>query len=401
MNRYSKFIENESFLDWVYNPTPESTRFWKNYIRENPEEKETIDVLKDILISVKTNEARLSEEEKAEIFTKLFSKIKDTKSGRVYHLVSKSYKYVAVLILLLVVTMVFTNGNFRNTRDGFFDGENDMVLDSISKRSTQLVLETGNTLLIEEEESLIEYTSLGNLVVNEVDTILVNNKKEGKNLLFNKIIVPFGKRSKIILSDGSMVHLNAGTTFVFPKDFSSKQRTVFLSGEAFFEVATNKKKPFIVKMIEEKLSVEVLGTKFNVSAYPIDSNVLTVLTEGKVAISEQNLFGARKTMLQPGQLASWSKEEENMDIKQVNTYNHTSWVQGLLYFESESIVNVVRKIERYYNVNIIFAPKLNEKQINVSGKLDLNDDIERTLENLTITTEFKFEIINDNKYMIK
>lgn len=402
MKLYSKYIENESFLSWVYNPTPETTSFWQDYILKNPEEKEIINILKEILVDIKTEDIKLSEKEKEEIFTKLLNKIDNkNKPGKLFHLVKRTYKYVALLILALIVANVFIDNGFEKTNNFNFSTISETSLDSVVKENTQLIIGQEAPLLIDKKKSLIEYTQLGSIILNEKDTISGGTESKGEVALFNRLIVPFGKRSKIILSDGSVVHLNAGTKFIFPKKFTSNKRTVFLSGEAFFEVAANKEKPFVVKTIEEKILIEVLGTKFNVSAYPIDSDVLTVLTEGKVAISEKRIFRTKKTILKPGQLASWNKNNESIHIKEVNTDNYTLWTSGLLYFESESIVNIVRKIERFYNVKIVFDNISDAKNINVSGKLDLNDKIEQTLENLTITTEFKFEIINDNKYILK
>ncbi|AUP78618.1 FecR family protein [Flavivirga eckloniae] len=402
MDLYSKYIENDAFLSWVYNPTPETNRFWKDYIEENPQEEEIINVLKEILIDIKTEDVRLSEEEKEEVFTKILNKI-DTKdkSNKVYSLVKKTYKYAAIFVLLLVGTAVIINNSYKRSNNFIYEEINEVSLDSTAKTNTRLVIEAGTPLLIHEKKSVIEYTKQGNVVLNERDTIKVDIKNEGKSLLFNKLIVPFGKRSKVILSDGSVVHLNAGTRFVFPKEFAEDDRTVFLSGEAFFEVATNKEKPFVVKTIDEKILIEVLGTKFNVSAYPIDPEILTVLTEGKVVVVEKNIFNTQRAILKPGQLASWNKTEKRVNIKYVNTDNYTLWTSGLLYFESESIMNIVRKIERFYNVKIVFENIADAKNINVSGKLDLNDNIEKTLENLTTTTKFKFEIINDKKYVLK
>ncbi|MDO5979766.1 FecR family protein [Flavivirga spongiicola] len=402
MKLYSKYIENDSFLSWVYNPTPETTRFWQDYILKNPQEKEIINALKVILVDIKTDDIKLSEKEKEEIFTKLLNKIDNkNKPGKIFNLVKRTYKYVAILILVLIVTNVFINNDFETIDDFKFNTISEMPLDPIIKGNTQLIIGQGKPLLIDEKKSLIEYTKLGSIILNEKDTINNNIANEGEVVSFNKLIVPFGKRSKIILPDGSVVYLNAGTKFVFPDKFASNERKVFLSGEAFFEVVTNKEKPFIVKTIEEKVSVEVLGTKFNVSAYPVDSNILTVLTEGKVVVVEKNIFKTQRAILKPGQLASWNKNTEKVNVKEVNTDNYTLWTSGLLHFESESIVNIVRKIERFYNVKIVFENISDAKNINVSGKLDLNDKIEQTLENLTITTEFKFEIINDNKYILK
>ncbi|MDO5968447.1 FecR family protein [Flavivirga aquimarina] len=402
MELYSKYIENDSFLSWVYNPTPETTNFWKDYVLKNPQEKEIIYALKEILISIKPEDVTLSEKEKQEVFTKLLNEIDaKNKPNKVYSFVKRTYKYAAILILVLIGGKAVVNTIFEKNSDFNFNTISEISLDSLGKSNTQLIIGSREPLLIDRKKSLIEYTKHGNVVLNEKDTINGNILNEGKNFLFNKLIVPFGKRSKIILPDGSVVHLNAGTKFVFPEKFASNERTVFLSGEAFFEVVTNKEKPFVVKTIEEKISIEVLGTKFNVSAYPIDSDILTVLTEGKVVVVEKNIFKTQRAILKPGQLASWNKNTEKANVRDVNTDNYTLWIQGLLHFESESIINIVRKMERFYNVKIIFENMSGAKSINVSGKLDLNDKIEQTLENLTATTELKFEIINDKKFILK
>ncbi|GAL63369.1 DUF4974 domain-containing protein [Algibacter lectus] len=99
-------------------------------------------------------------------------------------------------------------------------------------------------------------------------------------------------------------------------------------------------------------------------------------------------------------MATWSKKNGNVEVKNVDTDNYTLWTSGLLYFESESVINIIRKIERFYNIDIVLDEKLDIYKIKISGKLDLNDKIEKTLQNLMFITKFKIELIDD-KYIIK
>ncbi len=403
MEPYSRYLEDKCFIDWVFDPTPESNTFWESYIKSNPEEKEIVYALKKILLGLKTNDAIISNEEKQEVLEQILSKTNSAKTSKVKTLpgfIKRYYKYAAIFIVIITAS-IFINENFVQNKKLPFSDINLTALDSIT--STQLNLASGEQLLIKEAKSTIEYNDLGNIILNESDTInkniaYSNSEKESLNTL----IIPYGRHSKITLSDGTIVHLNAGTQFVFPEKFIGDKRTVFLSGEAFFEVTSNKEKPFIVKTIVEELSVEVLGTKFNVSAYPSDKEVLTVLTEGKVNVVEENILNDNKTVLKPGQLAAWNKDAESIKVKDVNTDNYTLWTQGLLYFESEPMANVIKKLERFYNIELTFDESTNKLySTSISGKLDLNDNLKRTLENLEATAELNFEKINNRKYMIK
>lgn len=396
MKPYSKYIEDDFFTDWIYKPTAESDFYWENYLLKHPEERKIISDLKEVLLAIKMGDANLTETEKKEMLEILLDKmVYSTKPVRDFYFVKKYFKYAAVLLVMLAISF-FVRDEFNKTDHTLVKDLKMMSLDSLT--NTQLVFKSGELFSIDNEESKIEYTKAGSVIVNTIDTISVSNQKAVET--YNKLLVPYGKRSKITLSDGSVVYLNAGTKFIFPEKFLLKERTVILSGEAFFEVKSNKERPFIVKTMEENFSVQVLGTKFNISAYPTDGYISTALAEGKVNVVEKGFFSNQETVLKPGQLATWSKQGGRVDVKDVDAYRYTSWTSGLLYFESESVINVIRKIERFYNIDIVLDEKLDIYKIKISGKLDLNDKIEKTLENLMFITKFKIELIND-KYILK
>ncbi len=123
-----------------------------------------------------------------------------------------------------------------------------------------------------------------------------------------------------------------------------------MQGEAYFEVTPNKNKPFIVQTSDT--DIQVLGTKFNVSAYPDEKLVATVLVEGSVKITEKETNKSTNVILLPGQLALWNKTTEKMNVTKVDVEDFTSWIEGKLVFESKTFEEMLRVLQRKYNVSI-------------------------------------------------
>jgi len=398
MKLHSKYLEDQSFIQWVYFPNKESDSYWESYIKKHPKEAHTIHTLKGVLLSLKTKEVKISGKEKQDLLYKIVQKTIQRKKGNaIYRIAKETMRYAA--ILLIAAGIGFYYFSYIKKSDTFYiEKLSTHFLDSIS--DTQLTLDSGKKYSIKEEKSDVMFTNTGSVIVNKKDT-LSSIKHEIEEESLSELIVPYGKRSKITLSDGTVVHLNAGSRFVFPEKFVGNQRKVLLVGEAFFEVHSNKEKPFVVKTLEEDMSIKVVGTKFNVSAYPTDESITTVLKEGEVHIVKQkNIFQKTATVLKPGQLALWDKKEGKIELATVNTDNYTLWTEGLLYFQSESLVNITKKLERFYNIEIEYVTTFDNK-IHITGKLDLNEEMNLTLENLELTATIKIEKITARKYIIK
>jgi len=178
----------------------------------------------------------------------------------------------------------------------------------------------------------------------------------------------------------------------------TKPARFFFVGEAYFEVKHNEKQPFVVQTTD--IRVRVLGTQFNVSAYPSDNIIETVLTEGKVRL-EQNSTGmfSQTTDLMPGQLAAFSKTERTTRLEEVDIENYTLWTEGLLKFESTDLSRVVKRLERYFNIRFRYEdPFLGG--IKITGKLELTDSREAVLENVAAVASVKIIKTGDNYYEI-
>ena len=168
---------------------------------------------------------------------------------------------------------------------------------------------------------------------------------------FNDLEVeaPAGSRTHIELGDGTKVWLNHGSKLKYPYRFEGKNRKVFLTGEAYFEVAHNSKFPFIVGT--NRLDVKATGTAFNVSAYPDDDAVETTLVEGKVILYERNSNSEIKG-LTPGESLKFDAIKNVYTIEKGNTVKYTAWKDGLLVFKNDMIDEVAKKLERWYNIDV-------------------------------------------------
>ena len=174
----------------------------------------------------------------------------------------------------------------------------------------------------------------------------------------------YGSRSEVVLPDGSIVKLNAGSNLDYHYDKISQTRKVNFSGEAFFEVAKSKK-PFVIET-EDGLKVKVLGTKFNLSTYPEDRMAQTSLFEGKVELSQN---GSASLILKPGQMAILDKESNELKYTEGEVSQTTSWMQNKLYMENMSLQDVCTKMERWYDVQITLSDKSLGEKIHYTGVL--------------------------------
>jgi len=211
----------------------------------------------------------------------------------------------------------------------------------------------------------------------------------------NELIVPYGKRSQMVLEDGTKVWLNAGSRLAFPTKFEGISRVVYLEGEAYFEVAHLEKHPFFVNA--NNIEVRVLGTRFNVSAYASDLFIETVLLEGEVAIRETSpvAFLKKEVLLKPDQRAVYDKERNTtLVLDESNSDYSADWTKGWFTFSQQRLVDVLNKLQRFYDVKFEYDPGLIPNEL-ITGKLDLKDSIGDVLAFLSDLSKVEFKINAD------
>ena len=208
-----------------------------------------------------------------------------------------------------------------------------------------------------------------------------------QNISWCEVTAPFGQSVELTMSDSTRVWLNSGTKLRYPSTFSAKSRVVELNGEAFFDVATDKNHPFVIKTAY--LDVKVMGTRFNVDSYTENDKTNVTLVEGKVAI--QNKSGNTVAELLPNTNAEYSRSAGILNLKKVNVEFYTSWTTGTMVFRQESLAEIAKKLEKWYSVEIVFDQE-DIKGIAFSGSILKNKPIDQILEILTFISRIGYQM---------
>jgi len=301
-------------------------------------------------------------------------------------------KYAALILVFFAIGYGYMQ---------FFSVEKDMLV--LPVENITLELDNGKTKTINENESTNLVDTDGNIIgVQSGERIEYLAKEKSEVLVYNTLKVPYGRKFEVQLSDGTSVNLNAGSSLKYPIHFiKGKNRQVFLNGEAFFKVEKDKEHPFIVNT--NKINVRVLGTEFNISSYPEDKNINTVLVEGAVNVYETSEIYNKDeaVLLKPGYKATWDKEKNAFEVSQTNVETHLAWINGKLILQEVAFKAILKKLERQYNVKFINHNKALENRI-FTAKFD-NEDIIQVMESLSYSGNFTYQfnenniIINSNK----
>lgn len=390
---YLKFLEDPKFIEWIYYPTSELEEYWNNYQETNIEQKPVFLKSVELCKLLYSTDKKLSSKEKHEILLNILNKYNRNSKKRLLISFSSIAKYAAVGIVF------FSLGYYV-----FY--KNNIVREQLLTESThvperdsdaKLILSNGKNIAIESKESEVIYNT--DQIVVDNDTIQSDKNSGTDDIAFNQIIIPYGKRSYLTLADGSKIWLNSGSRLLFPNVFTGKKREIFLEGEAYIKVKADKSKPFIVNTNE--LSIEALGTEFNVSSYRQDNNTYTVLAEGRVRIRKANdLSFSQSINLEPSQVATYDKTTQESSVKEVNVSYYTSWKDGYFLFDGEELNHITKKLERYYNIEIAYENSL-KSSIEISGKLVLSNDCQTVIDNIASTACVNIQKVNENKYIVK
>ena len=249
-------------------------------------------------------------------------------------------------------------------------------------KSAVLKLADGRVVKIGQEPMSIRETG-GSVVTYEGGLLSYSSDSLASKELFNELEVPVGGECFVRLDDGTKVWLNAGSRLKYPVAFSGEERRVIFSGEAFFEVKKDSH-PFIVSM--EKGDVTVLGTSFGVSAYPGETDY-TTLVSGKVCFrSKEN----KKVILSPGEQAVLHPSGE-LEKREVDVEEYVGWKDGLFVFKDKTLSEIMKILERWYGVNVIFQDE-SLKELEYTGNLERYNSINTFLQLLVRLKEIRYEI---------
>ena len=387
------FAQNTCFVNWVNKGTDHKE--WEDFVRENPGLSKDIDTAKKIVTALRYNSTNLLEAEVQDTYKNVenFYRLQH-KAGRVIRF-RRFMKYAAFLILLLSNAIAVSYIYFSRNNNKYTELP---VSASAGLKEAKLILSGGEEILLKQKQTDLQFNAAGTQIKIDKDSIINYKIKSDENAMA-QIVIPFGKRSNITLSDGTKVWLNAGSKLIFPQKFTGRTRHVMLKGEAYFEVFKNKDIPFIVSM--DKMNVTVHGTEFNAKDYDSDSELEVVLVKGAVSLKEMGIMNTfvKESELVPNQRAIFNKTDNSTSIESIVDFSrYTSWKEGLLEFDKQSIVTLFNRLSRFYNVSFETEAgvELNRK---ISGKLDLKDSLEDVMKVVSDAAPITFRIVQDKVYV--
>lgn len=235
-----------------------------------------------------------------------------------------------------------------------------------------LLAKTGGISVLKTNSGQIVYDASG------------RNTIADKNVTYNTLSTPKGGEYQVVLPDGTKVWLNAASSITYPTVFVGNERRVKLTGEAYFEVAKNKAKPFYVSM--NNVQVRVLGTHFNIAAYGDDDQITTTLLEGAVQVTKNKAL----SLLKPGQQAVIANNSDKIAVSEANIDDAMAWKKGYFIFNDDNITGIMKKVSRWYDVDVQFQGNFDDQ--NFGGTFHRSKSITELLEYLEKIGKVHFTI---------
>lgn len=256
-----------------------------------------------------------------------------------------------------------------------------------SQKAT-LTMSNGNVIVLSNAANgILANTAAAKIVKQHQGQIIYDaktNNVASNEVGYNTLTTPRGGEYQVVLPDGSKVWLNAASSITYPVQFTGNERRVKLTGEAYFEVAKNKEKPFYVTM--GNAEVRVLGTHFNISAYGDDDAITTTLLEGSVQISKNHSV----SLLKPGQQAVINNKSDDIAVSEANLEDAMAWKNGYFIFSNDNITGIMKKVSRWYDVDVYYAANLNEQKF--GGSYHRSKNINELLQYLEMIGKVHFKV---------
>jgi transmembrane sensor len=263
------------------------------------------------------------------------------------------FQIAATLLMFGTAALVIFNKNSSNQVIKKYTAQQQVAPIVPGSNKAILTLAGGKTIVLKNAANgLLAQTVSGNVLKTNNGQIQysVTNKADAaaNHENINTLSTPKGGTYQVVLSDGTKVWLNAASSISYPVAFTGKERSVTLTGEAYFEVAKNKDMPFYVSA--NNMQVRVLGTHFNIAAYSDDSEMTTTLLEGSVQVIKNNV----RSMLKPGQKAVINNTSNNIAVSDANIEEAMAWKNGYFIFDDDDINGIMKKVSRWYDVSISY-----------------------------------------------
>lgn len=376
-HKHTDFLNNKKFITWRLTGYPSLEAGWKEYLAQHPAQQEAFEKAIRRFSRIRLNPERLTETEENRLLLRIHTSVK--KAGRRRYLL-RAIGYTAAACLLLAASLFLYQR--YGTAPETFPATSGILSAGEELHRDDIYLITDSKATAFSRDVQVRIDEKGSAVVHETGKAEPTVIETGKTVM-NKLVVPYGKRSRLTLSDGSEVWVNSGSVLEFPSVFAGESRTVNLTGEMFIEVAGNPAKPFYVTT--PGFQVKVYGTRFNVSAYPDDTAQSVVLVSGKVGVKSA---ANGETYLRPNEMVLYSAE--TMEKKQVDVTQYVSWKDGYIVMEQTPVTDVLKTIGRYYDLTFEIKRPEALAALTCNGKLYLSDNPDNVMQTVSALSPVRY-----------
>ncbi|SHE77817.1 FecR family protein [Mariniphaga anaerophila] len=371
------FVQDDFFIQSVQKPSEKNDAFWNAQLQNGKVDQNEYQFARQILTTINVNSSELTEKELDDLYVRIHKKNHRISQRRIF------YSAVAACISALVVLSFF----FYNHREEVPDVKQvaQIIKTAEEPEQIELLLSGEKRIPIEKNNPEIKYLKNKSISIDSVivkETAVTPTRK----VQFSQLVVPRGKRTQLTLADGTKLWVNARTRVVYPDEFASDKREIFVDGEIFLDVFRDATRPFIVKT--DAFDITVLGTSFNVNAYETREERDVVLVSGALKISTAD---NTESLLKPQEMFSIEKGENV--IKQVDVSPYILWKDGLYQFRRERLDVIMERLAFYYGKEIAASPAASA--LKCTGKLDLKEDLERVLNGLSKTAPIRWSLKNN------
>ncbi len=387
--KFQDFLTDDFFIDSHKREGWSAEDFWSEQIKSGKINVEEFNLAEIFLKSLTIKKAELS--------TLEFDEMKKEFARKHYHSGNKKISILSqkktlmsvaasIAAILIIGGVYFANVFNKNIQ---IEKIASSMFDDVVTSSTDVLLRISDqkqVYYIKEENPQISFSS-GVFQVNNENTPISNNHIGQE--VFNQLSVPSGKRSTLILSDGSKLWLNEDTRVVFPNSFNQKQREIYVDGEVYIDVTKDEERTFVLKT--QSAEIKVHGTSFNVKAHENHEKTTVVLIEGSVSVSVDE----KEMCLEPNEMFSF--ENGIAKVKKVDPDRYVIWKTGVYYFKSKGLAEVFDVLSEYYGVTIIYDKNVANRSF--SGKLNFSDNVEQMLGSLNKILQISWKTDNGKYYI--
>lgn len=326
------FLKDDFFVSWVKTEDLHAQKFWKKWLQENPHKFDTVNEAKEIIGSINyRNDHHLSDKEYVELYENILKESASIKIPRKKNL-KFDYQYGIAASISLLLLAWFITTNWKNE-------------------------------VFQNQEPITLITKT------------VSN----------------GQKMTVRLPDGTSIKLNSNSKITYPQEFTNISRNVKLEGEAFFDVAKDPSRPFTI--MSGEIQTKVIGTSFNIRAFPKSKDIRVAVSTGKVSVNSYNQYGEKSELiLLPDDMAVYSNQSKSLQKTSFNRLAELSWKDGILHLEGKNIHEITLELSKWFGVSFVMNKEIDAAK-DYTGTFD-NKSLQEVMEGISFVFDFEFIIKN-------